>query len=563
MANESQLHAGRKLMLPLLAVFLLISSAFAQKYTAPSNPAVGSQNTVTADPPIARPNTTPCVVSLFSNYDFADFSTKSFTYNPPACAGPWAKVVLEADFSIDAGRQFDRTANIWIGGANIYFGTTAEPSATVSRHWHIENDLTDYSPLFTSTQTGSVDIGNLVNGTYTSVIHGSAQLLFYPVASGAHAPRAADVVLPLSSGANGGSVLLFSPTDTLSRTFTLPMNIERAYLDVIAQGQSANDEFWYTCVPDALSGELQSCSGTAFRETEVSIDGKPAGVAPVYPWIFTGGIDPYLWRPIVGIQTLNFTPYRIDLSPFAAMLSDGQPHSVSLSVFNDHVYFSTTASLLLYLDHDSARVTGGLIADTVGTPDPNVATNVATDSSGNVTGTVSVNSNRQFKVAGYVNTSHGRVDTEVVQHVGFSNSMQFDIGSDYAQNIVQNTKIGSTTTTRSKGHMDMNVTEQQWPLTLNYSFVGYPDGSAAQIVSLTEGYKRHDVNTGSGKPAYVSDIDVTNSPADTLVFGNTVYPQDQTSTERYRFKDNRGRCWDRTLNASSGELASFKDGCKK
>lgn len=60
----------------------------------------------------------------------------------------------------------------------------------------------------------------------------------------------------------------------------MPMNVERAYLDVIAQSQ-ANDEFWYTCVPDQDATNLQSCGGTAFRETEVSIDGQPAGVASV------------------------------------------------------------------------------------------------------------------------------------------------------------------------------------------------------------------------------------------------------------------------------------------
>lgn len=563
MRFESQFQLRRRIVVTLLAAFLLVSSGFAQKYTAPSNPVVGSQNTVTADPPIARPSTTPCVVPLFSSYDFADFSPKFFSYNPPACAGPWAKVVLEADFSVDAGHQFDRTGNIWIGGVNVYFGTTAEPSRTVSRNWHIENDLTDYSPLFTSPQTGRIDLGNLVNGTYTSVLHGSAQLLFYPVANGATAPETADAVLALSSDPTGGSVLLFSPTDSLTRTFSLPTNIERAYLDVIAQGQSANDEFWYTCVPDALAGELQSCSGTSFRETEVSIDGAPAGVAPVYPWIFTGGIDPYLWRPIVGIQTLNFTPYRVDLSPFAAVLSDGQRHSVSLNVFNDHVYFSTTASLLLYLDHGSAQVTGALTANTVGTPNPTVATDLAIDSLGNLTGTVTVASNRQFKLAGYVNTSHGKVDTQIVQNIGFANSMQFDITSNYVQNIVQNTQIGSTTTRKSKGQMDVNVSQQQWPLTLNYSFVNYPDGSAAQIVSLTEGYGEHEVNTGSGRPAYVTDITVTNSPADTLVFSTTTFPQNQTSTERYQFKDNRGGCWDRSLTASGGVLTSVMDGCKQ
>src|SRR5689334_15723552 len=89
---------------------------------------IGSANTAFADPPVPRPKTTPCVVQLFSNIAFADFSPKSFTFNPPTCQGPWAKVVLTADFSVEAGRQFDRTAEIWIGGVNIYFGTTSEPS---------------------------------------------------------------------------------------------------------------------------------------------------------------------------------------------------------------------------------------------------------------------------------------------------------------------------------------------------------------------------------------------------------------------------------------------------
>ena len=77
---------------------------------------IGSSNTATADPAVARPATVPCAVQLFSNQAFADFSPKPFTYAPPAaCPGPWAKVVLEADFAVTAGRQFDRTAQIALG----------------------------------------------------------------------------------------------------------------------------------------------------------------------------------------------------------------------------------------------------------------------------------------------------------------------------------------------------------------------------------------------------------------------------------------------------------------
>ena len=162
---------------------------------------IGSGNTAFADPTVPRPKTTPCVVTLYKQFEFADFTPKTFTYTPPAaCPGPWAKVILQANFSINQGRQFDRTANIWIGPTNIYFGTTAEPSHTVARHWHVERDLTDYSSIFTVTQAGTVDLGNLVNNIYTSILHGSADILFYPLASNETAPRVANQVIAFSGG---------------------------------------------------------------------------------------------------------------------------------------------------------------------------------------------------------------------------------------------------------------------------------------------------------------------------------------------------------------------------
>src|SRR6266849_10473843 len=160
---------------------------------------IGSVNTAFADPTVPRPKTTPCVVTLYKQFEFADFTPKTFTYTPPAaCPGPWAKVILQANFSINQGRQFDRTANIWIGPTNIYFGTTAEPSHNVARHWHVERDLTDYSSIFTVTQAGTVDLGNLVNNIYTSILHGSADILFYPLASNETAPRVANQVIAFS-----------------------------------------------------------------------------------------------------------------------------------------------------------------------------------------------------------------------------------------------------------------------------------------------------------------------------------------------------------------------------
>ena len=127
---------------------------------------IGSSNTAVADPPVPRPKTTPCKVQLYTGFRFADFNPKSFNYTPPtACPGPWAKVILEADFSITKGIQYDRTANIWLGPTNIYFGTTAEDDPSDGRHWHVERNLTDYSSIFTVPEDGTVDLGNEVNKT--------------------------------------------------------------------------------------------------------------------------------------------------------------------------------------------------------------------------------------------------------------------------------------------------------------------------------------------------------------------------------------------------------------
>src|SRR5215470_6088964 len=231
------------------SILILIASVGFATFgaTAYGDLVIGSPNTATADPSVPRPDTRPCVVELFSNFRFDDFSPRLFQYAPPPhCPGPWSKVVFEGDFSVTAGRQFDRTANVWIGGTNVYFGTTSEPSRTVSRSWHVERDLTDYSALFNTAQNGRVDLGNLVNPTFTSTLFGTAELQFYPLSgnngngnakgngnsNGNGAPTTADMVLPMASNPSGGTAFLNTTSDSLSKTFTLPTNVERAYLDV-------------------------------------------------------------------------------------------------------------------------------------------------------------------------------------------------------------------------------------------------------------------------------------------------------------------------------------------
>jgi hypothetical protein len=554
----------------LAGIILCAITSYSQVIPAPGLQ-IGSANTATADPTVPRPDTTPCTVTLFSNIPFADFSSKFFTFTPPsACPGPWAKVVLEADFSIEAGRQFDRTANIWVGGTNVYFGTTSEPSRTVARSWHIERDLTDYSALFNNSQNGRVDLGNLVNSTFTSTLFGTAQLQFYPLSRHGQAPDTADMVLPLSGSNTGGTVFLSNTANALSANFNLPRNVERAYLDVIAQSQ-AGDEFWYTCVPNDVANELQSCGATGFRETEVTIDGQPAGVVPVYPWIYTGGIDPLLWRPIPGVQTLNFVPYRVDLTPFAGLLSNGKPHTVSVNVFNANSGFSTTATLLVFQDHGATQVTGAVTKNTLAAaPTPTVTENLTTDAGGNISGNVAVTSNRSFRLEGFVRTSHGRVDTSVEQNIRFSNSQDFNIsGLVFIQNITQKTSISSLTNIRGRNQNGKTSFQTfEWPLTVDINFTVNADGSGGlQTTTIKQTFNNNQLIQGGDGPDFFSTVSNTVAPTDTLLFDanfNITGGQGQASSQNYFSTDSTGACFSRSIAAAGGILTSITDGegCK-
>jgi hypothetical protein len=545
---------------------LLLFAAVSVGLASASGPyQLGSANTVTADPNVTRPATTPCVVQLFTGAQFFDFNVENFDYAPPSeCPGPWAKVILESDISLNPGIQFDRTANFWLGPVNIYFGTTAEPSPNLGPSWHIEYDLTDYSSIFYAAQAGQADIGNTLCCGLTSTIYASATLEFYPLAKGQAPPVAANEVLALSAGPSGGTVALNTSTDTLSGTFTLPTNVETAYLDVYAQGQS-NDEFWYTCVPNDVSSELESCGNTGFRETEITIDGQPAGVAPVFPWIFTGGIDPFLWFPIPGVQTLNFTPYRVNLTPFAGLLSNGQPHTVSLSVFNADSYFSATASLLLYLDAGTSQITGAVTQNTLATPSPVTEENLNVQQTF-IKGTVDVTSNRSFAISGFVNTSHGKVTTKVAQTVDFSSDQSFNItGTQFVQDISQSNVINASTAVTQPGAPSL-ITYQNYnfPLIVDINEVVLSNGDINQTTNAKQTYQLNVSTNLLGPKGFVSSLLNTAQHADTLeldssfnLLGNT----NQSASQLYRYSDQTGASYNCQLSAIANVLTAFSSGC--
>ena len=549
----------------VLVVCLIPATAPAQS----TNRQIGTQLEVTADPPVPRPHEKPCVVPLFANYQFAFFSetTQTFQFTPPSdCSGPWEKVVLEVDFSENAGAQFDRTATMYLGNTNVYFGTTPEPLQTATNTWHVERDLTDYSALLLTPQQGTIVLQNCTTdcpAPYNTELNGvftvNADLEFYPARKHDydHRIKTPDVVLPLVQTTSGGINLpayLFSATDQFSTTFTLPTNIERVYLDVIAQSQQV-DEQWYACFPNDLSNinDLFGCGNTDFRETEITIDGQPAGIAPVSPWVFTGFI-PDQWIPMPAAQTLDFVPYRVNLTPFAGLLSDGNPHTVSLSVFNANYYFTATATLLLSLDHGSTQVTGAVTKNTLTSPSPVVTENLQGTTT--VTGTIGVASNRHFTIAGYVNTSHGKVSTSVSEQQNFSSTQTIDFDTVNFTVLDQNTSVqnnvSSTTTAWSNDGKLITRDNFSFPITVQ---VTYPVSTATFgfTVATTQKYHTDKEIALDWFPIYFNSL--TNSVSSTDV-------SPAASSQKYTYFDSEGTLYDCHIASQNNTLTEVGKGCK-
>jgi hypothetical protein len=550
----------------LIATSLFAATSFLQaqinKNSSPSSQyQIGSSLEATADPAVPRPSTRPCVVTLLSNQAFENFDNPTYNYTPPAaCPGPWAKVVFTADFSIQPGVQFDRTGQLFLGDVNIYFGTTAEPLQTVTDTWHVERDLTDYTALFKTPQSGFASLGNIIGEDgLNSIIFGTFKLEFYPANFINPAPRTADVVLPVTQNGND-SVTLNNANPEYTET-----NIERAYLDVIAQSQN-EEEQWFLCLPNAVASSLGDCGNTAFRQVNVSIDGAPAGVAPVFPWIYTGGVDPGLWIPIPGVQTLNLLPYRIDLTPFAAVLSNGQPHTVGVTVYNAFEYFSTVATLLLYEDHGSKKITGELTENTLAAPSPVIVNNVTFDASGDASGGATVTSEQAFTIAGFVNTSHGRVSTKIQEKVNFSNVQTVtSTATQFGQSAVQTSTINAKTTTQAGFIATSKETNVSYPFNINYLETLETNGNIGQVSTVGQNFLRDETESLEGFPIFHSSVSNELTSGDTATFvasptGYSLGPNSgQSSKQTYIFKDSLGNCYSRTLTAANNELTAVAD----
>ena len=535
----------------------------------PPPPAIGEQNVATADLLVSHPPTQPCIVTLFQSDTFDNYAPRPFTYSPPAdCPGPWAKVVFVAHFNENPGVQYDRTAYVFLGNAALYFGTTPEPTSTVGPVWSVERNVTAYSALLAAPHSGAATIFNIVNSTYTGVIHGRGYLYFYPGArargrqgddAAASVPSA---VYPLNSG-NQPSYL-DSAAQSLAGTFVFPTNMTHMDLVITAQSQ-IGDEFWYTCVPNEYTSELESCGNTGYRQVMVQVDGRTVAYAPVSPWIYTGGIDPFLWQPTPGVQTLNFIPYRVNLTPLLAELDNGQPHTIAVSVYNDGNYFSVAANLLVNQDLRVSALGGAVTEVDVPALAPSITSDLAGGASGEVSGSVAVSSDVHTRLVGYLDLPGGPRWTAVAQDLHFSNSQNFTINNTvYDQQIALASTV-RTVTRVSGGGEDGGTRVRSWsfPLTLNYDQVQQANGDFAITTTVLQHYAARSAPAWAAASGWALSDRVQSE--DTLEFDpsfNFLGNSGMSGSQQYQF-ESRGRgeplCYSRTITNTANAVSAVSD----
>ncbi len=399
----------------------LRSAATAERQTEP--PAeFGSDwhDPLTAAPPVARPATRSCEVTV-AEAQFRDYTPYVGSYAPPAaCGGTWAKVVLRLDGKVK-GRQYDRLGHLSLGGVEILRTSTPEPSPD-GITWSVEKDVTRYRDTLSRPQPVEMLIGNVVNDTYTGVIDVKVTLTFYAADRDRHtiAPDTPDRVLPLTTPA-----------------VTTPRNTERLLAEVYATGSGGGcEEYWYMTTPDAAPYSCKAADGP-YREVRISVDGQLAGIAAPFPTVWTGGwSNPFLWYVTPAPRAFDVQPVVYDLTPYAALLNDGRPHRIEVSVAGvpaGQSGWSTPTNLLLWQDEGRAVVTGSLTRHEEGEPANSTRWTPATPGTPGTPAAqhrLDTEGGHRLTVAGRLDTSHGRVTTTVTRAVHNTSVHRWTEGED-------------------------------------------------------------------------------------------------------------------------------------
>ncbi|WP_372343570.1 peptide-N4-asparagine amidase [Streptomyces sp. KL116D] len=517
------------------------SAAAAQRPDVPAEFGTDWHDPVTAAPPVPKPHTTSCEVTV-AETQFRDFTPYKGSYTPPkGCGDRWSKVVLRLDGKVK-GRQFDRLGYLHIGGVEVLRTSTPEPSPD-GIAWTVEKDVTRYSDTLRGRQPVEMLIGNVVNDTYTGVIDVRATLTFYSAETKGTRPAGGR---PARSDRTPDQVLTLADDGTL----TTPRNSERLVAEVYATGSGGGcEEYWYLTVPDAAPYSCKA-EGGPYREVQVTVDGQLAGIAAPFPTVWTGGwSNPFLWYVIPGPRAFDIKPIEYDLTPFAGLLNDGRPHRVEVTVAGvptGQSGWSTPVNVLVWQDAHRAHVTGGLTAHETG----DLANSaVYTPGSPTAEHRLDTDGGHRFSASGYVDTSHGRVATTVTRTLANTSVHRWTDGET-------TDTLTATWTDRETVRTGGRTARTNRTYTMDGTTTLGADDRLRTVITLGD---RAETGLGGGAPTVLDDT----YTGDATYAANA--PREErhavaTTGERYRVHG-PGGCYDREIRTEQGVLTLDRHRC--
>jgi hypothetical protein len=555
---ETAVHRTRTITGLIAAALLAITGTFA--LATPSGAAttpqieINSQNPVTAEPPVSRPPTHSCTETLATHFLSNNATTgaaQNFTgtLTPPAdCAGPWNKVVLDWTTSVQ-GRQYDRSGSLDIGTTQVWFGTTYEPDPA-GITYHFAKDITEYASLLHTAQPFTGGIGNYTSSIYTGNYDQTVTITYYQADHAHPAPAEPDTIVGL------GSPNLDPTTPVAHLTASgLPHNIDRAYLEVYIKGNGC-DEQWFTDVPNDVAAKYPSagmCGNGPYREVDATIDGQAAGVTQYFPYIYTGGIVPTLWRPIPAVGTFDMSPELLDVTPFVGDLDGATSHDIALSVPNLGDVWNLSANLLLYTDQHTTSTNGALTSDTL---NPTPVTNTSESTGANNATTATVTSGRDWSISGWVHTAAGVVRTTVTQHVDYRNTDTVTNGG-FSQQIAETDAGWTRSTSTGAGLPAIHLHTWSYPITITENAQVTDDNNFTLAGSVDMTRVLSDTTTsGFGLPTFTASSDeVSANGNDQRANGQTV-AADGNGWQRFIGTNDQGRCYRHYIAADHGYVTT-------
>jgi hypothetical protein len=515
----------------------------------------------TTRPFVPRPPVAPCGVIEAINLpiDDSDPMIDLPATTPAGCAGALSKIVLEMSYEFDGMLPRPMDVGVWLDGVNLVYAKALVGSDPPSP-WYVERDVTDYAAAFRRAGAQArIALDPYAMWDEPSIaMRVTLRIVFYPQGAGAAAPRKPDRVYALGPDFGGvGQTTVDAELDGNTARVRLPRDIERVYVDVLAKSSSRDIA---TCVPRVVAeavpdvvrpysesgGSGQRCLDVPFKEIRVYIDGQIAGVATVAPR-----------------YTLHPLPYRVDLSPFAGLLSDGTPHVLRFTDQLDDDPASpilTTASLLVYRDPHSTTVSGAVVRNTLqGTAATPVVTHGLTQTADHVTGPVRTVFNRHFLIEGYIDTARGRMWHRVVQDTYLDNRQQYDVRrpSTFDHRYLQDTALVYKTwrnsyTTLAGQQLRRDYDYLSLPLTVSdlESDLGDLNEYRRQI---SQGIHRRGEYDRLRVAHYSTRLDERLGSYFHSRYGGGV-PEiwESRSASEYGYTDNRGSCYDAVLETLQG-----------